>query len=124
MRMKTLLNAILPEADYIDNGYYSWLLSPKGKPMQIDRLYPDLKLAFEYNGKQHYYYNPRMHRSRKAFAYLKACDRQKAKILKARGYCLITIRYDRKLTKEYLIRRLRQAGILDELKRKTRVVDH
>ena len=34
-------------ADYVNNGYYSFLRSPKGAPLQLDRYYPDLKLAFE-----------------------------------------------------------------------------
>lgn len=45
--MQKLLNDILPDDDYIDNGYYSWLISPKGAPLQLDRFYPELNIAFE-----------------------------------------------------------------------------
>jgi hypothetical protein len=29
------------KGEYINNGYYSWLISPKGMPMQLDRYYPE-----------------------------------------------------------------------------------
>lgn len=122
-KMQYLLNAILPEADYIDNGYYSWLPSPKNHPMQVDRLYPKLKLAFEYNGAQHYEFNAFMHKTQADFEYLQRCDKLKAKLMKQMGYALISIRYDKKLTKGYLVRRLREEGLLEGLKRKTKVVD-
>lgn len=121
--MQKLLNEILPEAEYIDNGYYSWLLSPKQSPMQIDRLYPRLKLGFEYDGRQHYEYNAYMHKNKEAFEYLQQCDKLKTKLLEDLGYTLIRIRYDKKLTKGYLVRRLKEEGLLDGIKRKTRVND-
>ena len=122
-KMQYILNSILPEAEYIDNGYYSWLLSPKNAPMQIDRLYPRLKLGFEFNGRQHYEYNPYMHQTKEAFEYLQECDRRKNKLLKKLGYKLITIKYDKKITKGYLIRRLEEEGVMNEVKSKTLVND-
>lgn len=122
--MQYALNDILPEAEYIDNGYYSWLLSPKGAPMQVDRLYPRLKLGFEFNGRQHYEYNSYMHQTQEAFEYLQKCDRLKRKLLKQLGYKLIVIKYDKKITKGYLVRRLEEEGVLDQLKKTTKVNDH
>jgi hypothetical protein len=121
--MQKLLNDIFPEAEYIDNGYYSFLLSPKGSPMQFDRYYPDLKLAFEMNGRQHYTFNQYLHQTKEAFEYLQQCDRLKAKLAKKRGIHLVAIKYDRELSHGYLIRRLREEGILDELKKRTVVRD-
>lgn len=122
-KMQYLLNSILPEAEYIDNGYYSWLLSPKKAPMQIDRLYPRLKLGFEFNGRQHYEFNAYMHQTQEAFEYLQTCDRLKNKLLKQLGYKLITIKYDKKITKGYLVRRLEEEGLMEDLKKKTKVND-
>lgn len=120
-QMQYLLNKILPEAEYIDNGYYSFLPSPKDHPMQMDRYYPELKLAFEFNGKQHYQFNSYMHSSKESFEYLKTCDALKAKLLKQRGIRLITIKYDKDITFGYLVRRLKEEGLLDELRQKTTV---
>lgn len=123
LQMKQLLNQILPEAVYIDNGYYSFLLSPKKSPLQLDRYYPDLKLAFEFDGSQHSEYNPFMHSSQAAFQYLQECDALKDYLCKKLGIRLIRIKHDKKLTKAYLIERLRAESILEELKRKTEVVE-
>lgn len=122
-KMQYLLNSILPEAEYIDNGYYSWLLSPKNAPMQVDRLYPRLKIGFEFNGRQHYEYNPYMHQTEEAFQYLQKCDRLKKKLLKQLGYKLIVIKYDKKITKGYLVRRLEEEALMEYLKKKTKVID-
>ena len=45
--MFTILDEIFTNEYYIRNGYYSFLISPKGEPMQLDIFYPDRKLAFE-----------------------------------------------------------------------------
>ncbi len=42
----TLDNMFFPH-DTIRNGYYSWLISPKNLPMQLDWFCPALNLAFE-----------------------------------------------------------------------------
>lgn len=123
-QMQYGLNDILPDAEYIDNGYYSWLKSPKNAPMQVDRLYPKLKLGFEFNGRQHYEYNSFMHSTPEAFEYLQTCDKRKAKLLKQLGYTLISIKYDKAVTREYLYKRLEEAGLIEELKKITRVVQY
>ena len=117
------LNLVLPEALYIDNGYYSWLISPRGFPMQLDRYYPELKLAIEVQGRQHYAYNKYFHASKQDFEYLQECDRSKAEQCKDRGIKLIAIRYDRVVNKDYLIRRFTDEGIIDYLRQKTKVVE-
>lgn len=45
--MFQILDGIFPGEYYIRNGYYSFLISPKGEPMQLDIFYPDRKLALE-----------------------------------------------------------------------------
>lgn len=119
--MQEVLNEIMPDADYIDNGYYSWLLSPKDAPLQLDRFYPELNLAFEFNGRQHYEFNPYMHKNQEAFEYLQRCDRKKRRDCRRRGVKLITIKYTKKITKEYLIRRFKEEKILLDLKNKTTI---
>lgn len=117
--MQKVLNDLLPEAEYVDNGYYSWLPSPKGSPLQLDRYYPKLKIAFEFNGQQHYKYNPYMHQSVQAFEYLQKCDEKKARECEKRGVTLISIKYTKTITKEYLLKRLEQNGVLERVERRT-----
>jgi hypothetical protein len=109
--MQQILNQLLPDAEYIDNGYYSWLESPRGASLQLDRYYPELKLAFEFNGRQHYEFNRYMHKDYKAFEYLQECDKKKRKDCKKHGVTLITIKYNKIITEEYLLKRLKHAGV-------------
>lgn len=117
-QMQKVLNELMPNAVYVDNGYYSWMLSPKGSPLQLDRYYPDLKVAFEYNGRQHYEYNSYMHRNVEAFEYLQKCDIKKRRECRRQGIKLITIKYTKEITPEYLIGRLEEAGIHIKVRRK------
>jgi hypothetical protein len=70
--------------------------------MQLDRYYPDLKLAFEFDGKQHDEYNKFIHRSKANFEYYKQCDRLKEKQCREEGITLIRIAYNYKITGDAL----------------------
>lgn len=96
------LDQLLKGHDFINHGYYSFLSSPKGYPLQLDRYYPDLKLAWEFDGKQHEEYNKYIHKSKKNFDYYKECDRLKEKYCKQRGIVLIRIAWNYKITPEAL----------------------
>lgn len=96
------LDNLLKGQRYINHGYYSFLLSPKGYPMQLDRYYPDLKLAWEFDGKQHDEYNKFIHRSKQNFEYYKQCDRLKEKKCREEGITLIRIAWNYKIAEEAL----------------------
>jgi hypothetical protein len=123
LKMKQLLVTIFPQAVYIDNGYYSFLPSPKGATLQLDRYYPNLRLAFEYDGPQHekqvaYF------QTKEAFQYLQKCDRLKDYYCEAEGIRLIRVPHNVKLTQGELIELLKKEGILEYLKTKTHVCDN
>lgn len=96
------LDPLLKGHKYINHGYYSFLLSPKGYPMQLDRYYPDLKLAWEFDGKQHSEYNKYIHRSKQNFEYYKQCDRLKEKQCREEDITLIRIAWNYKITEDAL----------------------
>lgn len=96
------LDQLLVGHDYINHGYYSFLPSPKGYPLQLDRYYPELKLAWEFDGKQHEEYNKYIHKSKKNFDYYKECDRLKEINCKKKGITLIRIAWNYKITPEAL----------------------
>jgi len=96
------LDQLLEGHDFINHGYYSFLPSPKGYPLQIDRYYPELKLGWEFDGKQHEEYNKYIHKSKKNFDYYKECDRLKEKYCKEKGITLIRIAWNYKITPEAL----------------------
>lgn len=109
-RLFEILERIYPGEYYIRNGYYSFLMSPKKKPMQLDIYYPDLNIAFEYQGSQHSRYNKFFFKNKKQFQYLKTCDRLKKKLCKKLGITLICIDYTKELTVEYVKMRIIKAG--------------
>jgi hypothetical protein len=94
------LDKLLKNEDYINHGYYSILKSPKGYPMQLDRYYPELKLAFEFDGKQHEQYSKYIHKTKANFDYYKECDILKEKQCKDNKITLIRVAYNYKISPE------------------------
>lgn len=79
---------------FLRDGFYDWLLNPKtGHPLQLDSYNPDLGIALEYNGIQHYKYPNNFHKSDKEFLQQKHRDKLKIKLCKKRGVHLIVVPY-------------------------------
>jgi hypothetical protein len=93
VKLFDILNYLLPKCHYCINGYYSWLPSPNGAPMQLDWYSDELGLAFEYEGIQHYKYIKHFHKSKTEFKYLQECDKLKEKYCKLEGVVLVKIKY-------------------------------
>jgi len=119
--VRKLLNKIFPEAEYIDSGYYSWILSPKDYPLQLDRYYPELKLAFEVQGKQHQEYTSFVHETEDKFQYLRECDAIKVRSCKRRGINLVHIHHDMPLGTKSIIALLEESGAWERVKRITMI---
>lgn len=104
------LNDLLTGQVFINHGYYSSLPSPKGYPMQLDRYYPELKLAFEFQGRQHDEYTKYIHKSQKNFDYYKECDELKRQYCKEQGIDLVEVAWNHKITEEALKRDIQKAN--------------
>jgi len=117
-RLFKILEKIYPGEYYIRNGYYSFLVSPKKQPLQLDIYYPDLKIAFEHQGKQHSRYSKFFFKNKKQFEYLKTCDRLKKELCKKLGITLICIDYTKELSVEYIKMRIVKSGRKDTLRSK------
>lgn len=59
---KEILDVFLKKYQKIDNYRPKWLGG-----LELDRYYPDLKFAIEFQGTQHYKYVPGMHRDQEDF---------------------------------------------------------
>jgi len=71
-----------------------WLRSPKtGKNLELDCYNEKLRLALEFNGKQHYAYTPYFHKSKKDFFAQVHRDDWKRKKCQAHGITLVEIPY-------------------------------
>lgn len=116
-----VLNAIFPEAHCIDGGYYSFLLSPKGYPMQLDRYYPRLHLAFEYDGKQHQQDNDYFYKNDKEHEYQKACDQLKEQLCKDNKITIIRIHHNDYINNKLIKKKLLEADMLEYVQSKTKI---
>jgi hypothetical protein len=110
------LDKLLPGHLYIRNGYYSFLISPRGAPMQLDIFYPELKIAFEYDGKQHHKFSDYFFRNQKQFAYLQECDALKNKLCAQNGITLIRIDYRTTPVRQVILQKVTEAARLDVVK--------
>ncbi len=110
-----LLDRMFPGREFIRNGYYSFLRSPKNQPMQLDMYFPQLKLAFEYQGEQHTAYNSFFHRTRSRFNYLKQCDAIKRQQCAERGITIIYINHNDNLSYDLIRQKIKEAGRGDAL---------
>jgi len=71
----------------------NWLMNSQGNCMELDGYNKKLNLAFEYQGIQHYKYNPHFHKDKKEFEKRKMEDKQKIEICKKKYILLIQVPY-------------------------------
>lgn len=84
-----------------------------GFNLELDCYDPELKIAVEYNGIQHYQYVPYFHKNHEAFLNQKYRDALKMKMCQEHGVILINVPHTVKLedVKGYLEKELRRNGI-------------
>lgn len=100
--MKYFLDQLLPEEERQDNIRPDFL-----EGLEYDRYYPNLKLAFEYNGIQHYEPMSDSGESQIAFEKQQERDQYKRELSETNDIHLIVIRYDEDLTLDLIRNRLR-----------------
>lgn len=72
----------------------SWLVNPRtGRSLELDGYNEELRLAFEYNGEQHYVYPNKFHRSPDEFLDYKRRDLIKRLLCDQHGVYLLVIPY-------------------------------
>lgn len=94
--------------------YPKWLKSERGGQMHLDGYNKYLKIAFEYQGEQHYRFIPYYHRTKEVFEKRQVDDRWKKNICKENRVVLIEIPYTVKFQelKDYIIEKCREIGII------------
>ncbi len=75
-----------------------WMKSDKMRPLQIDGYNEELKIGFEYEGKQHFKFVPYFHKIIEKFERLQFLDNYKKNVLKSRNIFMLYPTY--KLKKE------------------------
>jgi len=103
-KLRQILDLLYPNCLYEDWARPPWLLNPKtGKRLEIDRFYPELGMAIEYNGEFHdkpvLLGNGRtVEEEEQRLQEQQDRDLSKSKICKERGIKLVVIRHDDVLT--------------------------
>lgn len=75
----------------------------------LDIYLPQLGLAFEFDGEQHFTYSEHFHGSLDAFRASKKRDALKTTRCHELGVSLIRIRYDEEMTRDLVLNKLQQA---------------
>ena len=93
----------------------SWLLNKKtGYRLELDGYCPKLKLAFEYNGIQHYKYPNPFHRDLNDFNCQRKRDGIKNRRCKSHEVILIRIKYNISNLEKYIRGELKEKGFISE----------
>lgn len=103
---------LFPNRPFISGGYYSWLPSPKGYPMQLDIFIYGSKgsnIAIEVDGIQHT--ERQYFQSQKDFDYQRECDKDKEWMCKSKGIIYIKIKDTECKSKEDFISILEKYNI-------------
>lgn len=98
---------------------YDWLLSPKNSKLELDGYNERLKIAFEYQGRQHYvesYFN----KKKLDLKYIQQCDKIKRDKCKEKGITLIEIPHSIKYNnmEKYILNKLKSNIPFQNLKYK------
>lgn len=78
--------------------------------LELDCYNPELALAVEYNGRQHYEYTPFFHKNKEAFYNQKYRDDMKQRMCQQAGITLIEVPYNVGQIEQYLLQELRKRG--------------
>jgi len=86
--LKEVLDFIFQDEPHLDNHRPAWLGG-----LELDRYYPRLKIAFEYQGFQHSYFVPHYHNTIQDYKDQKKRDRKKRQLCRERKAVLVNIYY-------------------------------
>lgn len=109
-----ILDKLYPDEECIDNTLHEFLRSPTtSRWLELDRYYPNLKLAFEYDGAQHF--EPvEIWGGEETFVEIQRRDKEKNMLCKKQGITLIRIPYTERLSLKNIKGILEKKGVLGE----------
>lgn len=111
-QMCCILNKIFPDEEVVDDKFHIFLRSPTtNRLLQLDRYYPRLKLAFEYDGAQHFQ-SIENWGGEEVFREIQRRDREKEELCIKSGIRLVRIKYDERLSLENIKTILVRKGVI------------
>ncbi len=88
------LRMILNGVAILENKRPDWLVSSQGERLELDFYIPELDIAIEVQGKQHYTFVPHFHLSRNGFSEQLRRDREKRYLCDRKGITLLEVASD------------------------------
>ena len=118
-KVAKIVGGIFPNCQVLtDYRGFDWLRTKNGPKQHIDVLVPELKLAIEYDGEQHFmpvkFGGVSTERAEENLKKCQRRDRDKNKKIKNNPNDVkyfIRFNYKEKLTEEYIIDKIRKAGV-------------
>lgn len=102
-----LFSEILNDKNYTLEQTFDWLINPEtGSKMRLDGYFPNLKIAIEYDGIQHYEYTPKLDKTYESFLKRQERDKIKNQLCKENNIKLIRVKYDEPLNIEHLKKKI------------------
>jgi very-short-patch-repair endonuclease len=80
-----------------------------GERLRLDIYLPSLRIAFEYDGRQHLQYVEHFHGDLQGFANAKKRDARKVELCEKQGITLISIACNKSMTEEYVRQKITEA---------------
>lgn len=102
-----LFSEIFNDKNYTLEQTFDWLINPEtGSKMRLDGYFPNLKVAIEYDGIQHYEYTPKLDKTYESFLKRQERDKIKNQLCEKNNIKLIRVKYDEPLNIEYLKKKI------------------
>lgn len=79
---------------------------PVGERLRLDIYIPRYQLAFEYHGRQHFFFSNHFHESRADYLNGVERDNRKMELCKEQGIALVVFRFNDELTEEAVFQRI------------------
>jgi hypothetical protein len=117
-----MIRQLLDNPKIILEAGWDWLKSDKDHHMYVDIYVENYGLCVEYQGRQHYFYPNRFHKSFEEYKEQLRRDRLKKELIVNRNMRYISWRYDEPLTFEHVAKRLEDAGIPISNDKKERLI--
>ena len=81
--------------------------SVTGSNLELDMFNKELRIACEYNGRQHYEFVPFFHKTKKRFNIQKRRDKLKKQFAESNHYKLVVFKYTEPITYNHVLNKIK-----------------
>lgn len=108
IRLTKIIEKFYGKKNILTGFHPLWAKSDKNVLLEYDILIKNKNTLIEYNGIQHYFYEPFFHKTFKEFLNQKDRDHLKVKYAKDNEYCLVVFKYNEPIFEDYIINKIEE----------------